>query len=401
MTKSRVLLALVAPILLLSACSASTHQSAPPTTQVSKTDKFCAAVASYQTDRQLPFSYNAENAGKGLPLAWNPTNQAAARVLNSAATQAQEAANALSPATTRTTTAGLTPDAFTANYFKTLAAATKKVAASPAALTNIYDESPGNINAPPLPLNTNLAAAENDALRFVQNYSCSGTPTTTTTSHLPAADTAFCTGYYQTKADVPQPTAPLAQNVTLLNRTAAALTRSAKYAPDAQTRNATLAYAIILRDVANDPASIDWLYSVPTPGAPATSVSARPAAGRSAGAFENLYIDQVNRWSCPPYDSSSPVQTRAPSNQAEESALAISRDAVAIAATNGVAPSATDVDKAISETSGLSISVVAGSNLGQIDFDSQMVKYSVAGHASPICVDMPTAVNGTPALTDC
>ena len=81
---------------------------------------------------------------------------------------------------------------------------------------------------------------------------------------------------------------------------------------------------------------------------------------------------------------------------ATESALSISRDAVAIAATNGNAPTSADINSAISETSGTPVAVVTGSNLGQISGSPQVVKYLVTGYTSNVCVTMPSVVNGTP-----
>ena len=81
---------------------------------------------------------------------------------------------------------------------------------------------------------------------------------------------------------------------------------------------------------------------------------------------------------------------------ATESALSISRDAVAIAATNGSAPTSADINSAISETSGTPVAVVSGSNLGEISGNAQAVKYTVTGFSTPVCVTMPSVVNGTP-----
>jgi len=83
---------------------------------------------------------------------------------------------------------------------------------------------------------------------------------------------------------------------------------------------------------------------------------------------------------------------------ATESALSVSRDAVAIAATGGTAPLSAHVSAAIAESIGSPVTVVLGSNLGQPGMPANVVKYSVATSNPPttVCVTMPTTLNGTP-----
>jgi len=90
------------------------------------------------------------------------------------------------------------------------------------------------------------------------------------------------------------------------------------------------------------------------------------------------------------------VITNSKKSTATESALSISRDAVAIAATSGGPASSADVNTAITESTNTPVSV--SSNLTTVTGQPNVVKYSVVNGSSSttVCVTIPAIINATP-----
>jgi len=179
--------------------------------------------------------------------------------------------------------------------------------------------------------------------------------------------------------------------VDSLNSAAAAATSAANAAPTKFYHLALIKVASATTALANDPASLASAYN---------DNSSNPTNSKTmqnfASATNVLFTNGIAKI-CPNsgFSGSDTVKNSAQST-ATESALSVSRDAVAIAATNGLAPTSADINSAISETSETPVAVVVGSNLGQIVGSPSVVKFTVTGYSAPVCITMPPEVNGTP-----